>query len=117
MIIPLLSECPKSELYKKPSLAGLPLTCSISSKCTEIHCCLQVKPIGRNFEVYIDLDPCNKTLFVGIEEYRTKVNLLTYIFGKCIDIYCHLNNMAMILSEVLMFKILNRKYSVKNVIF
>lgn len=48
-----------------------------------------MRPIGRNFEVYIDLDPCNKTLVVGIEQYRTKVNLLAYTFGKTIHLYCN----------------------------
>ncbi|XP_062579219.1 uncharacterized protein LOC134241150, partial [Saccostrea cucullata] len=76
-----IDKCPKSQLYKKPSLAGLPVLCSISSRCTEIHCCVQVKPIGRNFETYLNLDTCNKTLVVGIEQYRRKFSLHNYTFG------------------------------------
>ena len=91
LLILWISACPKSELYKLPNLAGMPVTCSISSKCTEIWCCLQVEPIGRNFEVYINLDSCNKTLTVGVEQYRIKINLLTYKFGelKRIDLWCN----------------------------
>jgi hypothetical protein len=74
-------DCPKSSSYQKPDLSSLPLLCSVSSKCTQIHCCLAVDAIGRNFQAFLDLDPCYKTLEVGIEDYRTKINLMTYSFG------------------------------------
>eukprot|EP00105_Crassostrea_gigas_P044414 XP_019928562.1 PREDICTED: uncharacterized protein LOC105342368 [Crassostrea gigas] len=74
-------DCSKSSTYQKTSLLALPILCSISSKCTEIYCCLAVSSIGRNFEAFIDLDPCYKTLELGIEEYRTRISLLNYSFG------------------------------------
>lgn len=85
-----LSACPKSSWYKKPDLSGLPVVCSISSKCTEVKCCMEVKPISRNFEAYINIDPCYKTMEIGIEEYKTKINLLTYSFGKMIISYMYM---------------------------
>lgn len=74
-------DCSKSSTYQKTSLLALPILCSISSKCTEIQCCLAVPSIGRNFDAFIDLDPCYKTLELGIEEYMTKISLLNYSFG------------------------------------
>lgn len=79
---PKYPDCSKSSAYQKPDLSSLPLLCSIASTCSQIHCCLAVNPVGRNFEAFIDLDPCYKTLEVGIEEYRTKINLMTYSFGR-----------------------------------
>ena len=60
----------------------MPILCTITSKCTEINCCLDVSLIGRTIEAFIDLDPCYKTLELGIEAYKTKINLLRYTFGK-----------------------------------
>ncbi|XP_062616058.1 uncharacterized protein LOC134277763, partial [Saccostrea cucullata] len=79
-------ECPKSSLYQKPDLSALPVLCSISTKCTEIHCCLDVKPVGRSFEAFIDLDPCYKTLELGIEEYSIEDLEDKYLVNMKIDI-------------------------------
>lgn len=51
---------------------------------------MEVKPISRNFEAYINIDPCYKTMEIGIEEYKTKINLLTYSFGKMIISYIYM---------------------------
>ena len=77
-----IPDCPKSSSYQKSDLSALPLMCSITSKCTEIHCCLSVSPIGRSFEVFIDLDPCYNTLKLGVEAYTAKISLRKYEFGK-----------------------------------
>ena len=74
----------------------MPILCTITSKCTEINCCLDVSLIGRTIEAFIDLDPCYKTMELGIEAYKTKINLLRYTFGKSYS-----NNYIMIIYPVL----------------
>lgn len=78
----LIIGCPRSSLYTKTDLTSQPVLCTISSKCTEVRCCVAVSPISRNFAAYIDIDPCNHRMTVGIEDYKTNVNLLSYTYGK-----------------------------------
>ncbi|XP_062593831.1 uncharacterized protein LOC134255325, partial [Saccostrea cucullata] len=89
-----IDECPKSQLYKKPSLAGLQVLCSISSRCTEIHCCVHVMSVGRNFETYLDLDTCNKTLVIGIEQYSVEdlVGYARYLVNMKVEVCLEKNN-------------------------
>lgn len=91
-----VADCPMSSSYSKEDLSGMPILCTITSKCTEINCCLDVSIIGRTIEAFIDLDPCYKTLELGIEAYKTKINLLRYTFGKSYS-----NNYIMIIYPVL----------------
>lgn len=77
-----MTECPRSSLYMKPDLSSHPVLCTVSSKCTEVRCCVDVQPVARKFEAFIDIDPCLHTMSVGIEDYKTDINLQTYTYGE-----------------------------------
>lgn len=66
----------------KPDLSSHPVLCRMTSKCTEVRCCVDVQPVARSFEAYIDIDPCLHRMTIGIEDYKTNINLQTYTFGK-----------------------------------
>ncbi|VDI06314.1 Hypothetical predicted protein [Mytilus galloprovincialis] len=63
-----------------PALTG-PLTCHIPDYCTGVECCVDVKPIGRSFHVYIFLDACSNRIKLGIEKFGIDVSYLNFEFG------------------------------------
>lgn len=95
--------CFKFFWYKKLDLFGLLVVCFIFFKCIEVKCCMEVKLISRNFEVYINIDFCYKIMEIGIEEYKIKINFFIYFFGKMIIFYMY---MMIFILKFVMFIIL-----------
>ena len=77
----ILTACPVD--LSLPALTG-PLTCHIPDYCTGVECCVDVKPIGRSFHVYIFLDACSNRIKLGIEKFGIDVSYLNFEFGMLV---------------------------------
>ena len=66
--------------------AGLDLTgsiaCHIPSSCSSVSCCVGVSEIRRSLYTAVDLNTCQYTLTVTIEELQHDIPLLNYKWGK-----------------------------------
>ena len=75
-----ITECSSSS-----TIISVPLppdvTCYLSNTCTGIDCCAQVDMLGLSINAFVDLDPCNNTLTVGIEKFIYKTSILDIDFG------------------------------------
>ncbi|XP_038062441.1 uncharacterized protein LOC119732930 [Patiria miniata] len=63
---------------------GLPnLSCHISSRCTSLHCCLNLdlKVTQISSKAWFIIDPCDYTLSVGLELWFFNVSLFSYKWG------------------------------------
>lgn len=59
------------------------VTCHITKACSQIECCLEVKPLQRSFHTYILLDACSNRIKLGIENYNLDTVYFGFKFGKC----------------------------------
>ncbi|KAJ8320500.1 LOW QUALITY PROTEIN: hypothetical protein KUTeg_002087 [Tegillarca granosa] len=85
-------------------------SCHLDSTCTGVTCCTDVQLLGRSFNTYIYLDPCNYKMTVQIEKLKVEYSLLSYKWNRDEHIYLdgviRLNfNVEDLVSE--------RKYSLK----
>ena len=61
------------------------LDCYIPSPCTAVYCCLNATtPFQQALSAFLDLDPCNQRLLIGIEKYVHTLSLFDIVFGKMI---------------------------------
>ena len=60
------------------------VTCYLPSLCTAIECCVEVTPLSRSFHLYLNIDPCNYLLRVGIDIFYLNQSLDRYTFGKAL---------------------------------
>lgn len=67
-----------------PRLNG-PVSCHITSSCSGIECCLDVKPLQRSFHAYVLLDACSNRIKLGIENYNLDTVYFDFKFGKFIQ--------------------------------
>ena len=58
------------------------VTCYLPSLCTAVDCCVEVTPLSRSFHLYLNIDPCNYILRVGIDNFYLNQSLDRYTFGK-----------------------------------
>ncbi|XP_071123195.1 uncharacterized protein [Mytilus edulis] len=58
-----------------------PVTCHITKACSQIECCLEVKPLQRSFHAYIFLDACSNRIKLGIENYNLDTVYFDFKFG------------------------------------
>ncbi|XP_071123204.1 uncharacterized protein [Mytilus edulis] len=63
-----------------PRLNG-PVSCHITSSCSGIECCLDVKPLQRSFHAYVLLDACSNRIKLGIENYNLDTVYFDFKFG------------------------------------
>ncbi|KAL3873935.1 hypothetical protein ACJMK2_037012, partial [Sinanodonta woodiana] len=73
------SACP-AVLSKLPTLPDS-ISCHVPDYCTGIDCCVEIKSIQRNFNLYLLLDACNYQLTVGIEKFMLNRTLFNYKWG------------------------------------
>jgi hypothetical protein len=59
--------------------------CHINDQCTGISCCVTVPIIKQNIRIVFDLDACNFTLMIAIENLLLKQSLIDYQFGKLLS--------------------------------
>ena len=74
------------------SLTLLPLTsdlsCNVLASCTGVQCCATSSTLQRTFEIYINIDPCAKSLSIQIEQLFYNHTLVDFQWGKimkCIE--------------------------------
>lgn len=46
-----------------------------------IDCCITVNPLARNIHAFLDINVCEQTVSVGIEQFQFEFNLIDYEFG------------------------------------
>ncbi|KAK3589057.1 hypothetical protein CHS0354_008707 [Potamilus streckersoni] len=73
------SACPAA-LSKLPTLPDS-VSCFVPDYCTGVDCCIEIRPIQRNFNLYLLLDACNYQLTVGIEKFMLNRTLFNYKWG------------------------------------
>lgn len=56
-------------------------TCYLPSLCTAVDCCVEITSLSRSFNFYINIDPCNYLLRVGIDNFYFNQSLDRYTFG------------------------------------
>ncbi|KAK3609660.1 hypothetical protein CHS0354_035945 [Potamilus streckersoni] len=54
------------------------MSCYIPKYCTAINCCLRVEKLAKSFLSKIDLNPCNNTFDIAIENFKKSFVLLDY---------------------------------------
>lgn len=59
-----------------------PVKCSINEQCTSVDCCVYDETTMRSLNVFIQIDSCNDSLDVGIENYKFSTSLLGFIWSK-----------------------------------
>lgn len=58
------------------------LDCYIPSSCTAVYCCLNATvPFRRSLSTFLDIDPCNQRLLIGIENFIHSISLYDIVFG------------------------------------
>ncbi|XP_062581277.1 uncharacterized protein LOC134243073, partial [Saccostrea cucullata] len=55
------------------SLNSHPLTCNLDNSCTRVTCCVDSPVINSTFEVFMDIDPCTRMLFLRIENLKAQI--------------------------------------------
>ncbi|XP_052083606.1 uncharacterized protein LOC127720906 [Mytilus californianus] len=63
------------------------MTCVLLSSCTTVDCCFDVNIINHSFNVKLQLDPCNKNLVVGIEDFAIAISLYDFEWGVKQNLY------------------------------
>jgi hypothetical protein len=58
------------------------VSCHLPKQCTGVECCVDVDLVGRSFHAYVQIDPCQYTLGIGIENLVVNLTLLDYEWGK-----------------------------------
>ena len=58
------------------------VTCYVPSQCTAVDCCLDVPALDMSFHTYLSIDPCQYTLYIGIDKYSFKVSLDQIKYGE-----------------------------------
>lgn len=59
-----------------------PLTCHLDNTCTKVSCCVDSPVINSTFEVVMDVDPCNRMLYLEIENLKTQIPFKEIKWGK-----------------------------------
>lgn len=59
-----------------------PLTCNLDHTCTKVSCCVDSPVVDSAFEVVMDIDPCNRMLYIEIENLRTQIPFKDIKWGK-----------------------------------
>jgi hypothetical protein len=82
-----------------PAIVGLPAlpaltSCNIPDYCTGVDCCVDVNLLGKSFNAFVSLDPCNLQLRVGIENWIFNLTLVNYNWGHVEEF--NLNNVVRI---------------------
>ena len=65
-----------------PGVLDGPIHCHISSKCTSVDCCIHDEISQRNYNVYLNIDPCDFKLEIAAENYRFTESLLNFDWSK-----------------------------------
>ena len=64
---------------------GLPtVSCRINSQCTSLHCCLNLdlKVTQLSSKAWLEIDPCDFKLSVGMGMWYFNISLFSYEWGK-----------------------------------
>ena len=63
--------------------------CHLTSDCTFSECCTEIPFLQRSFRTYLNIDPCNFVMVVGIETYSRNISLSGYPWGglNCFTFY------------------------------
>lgn len=77
-----ISVCPNEAGIQRPWFNSSVATCILSGICTGVKCCISVPRLSLSIEAYVEINPCNKTLQVGIENLRFNRSLYGYTFGE-----------------------------------
>lgn len=73
-----ITDCQKT--VSKPSITDS--LCNIKSDCTSSECCTEIDFLKRSFHTYLDIDPCNFVLKVGIEKFNREISIAEYQWGE-----------------------------------
>ncbi|VDH92137.1 Hypothetical predicted protein [Mytilus galloprovincialis] len=65
-----------------PHLDTSVLTCYLDDSCNNIQCCLDVSLIDRSLHFFLNIDPCNYVIKVGIERLEMDILLSRYQWGE-----------------------------------
>ncbi|VDI45262.1 Hypothetical predicted protein [Mytilus galloprovincialis] len=73
----------KSECSSKVELPILPkeVVCHLDSTCNGITCCIEIKLLQKNINVFMDIDSCNYRVSIGIEKYQFHFSFGDFQFG------------------------------------
>ncbi|KAK3101652.1 hypothetical protein FSP39_005219 [Pinctada imbricata] len=58
------------------------VSCSLSSECSVVDCCVYSKTLSLNFNFKLQIDACNYEIKTSIEEFTKTYNILNFPFGK-----------------------------------
>lgn len=90
LLFPFPTDCPL-----KITTDDLPprLGCYIPSSCTAVYCCLNATvPFRRSLSAFLDIDPCNQRLLIGIENFIHSISLYDIVFGTCLVFIIFIKN-------------------------
>lgn len=75
-----ITDCPLPVVTSSLPTGAL---CQIPSTCTSVQCCITThSPLERSFSVFLDLDPCNHRISLGIENFVHEISLYDFTYGK-----------------------------------
>lgn len=63
-------------------LKSYPLTCNLDHTCTKVSCCVDSPVVNSTFEVLMEVDPCNRMLYLEIENLKTQIPFKDIKWGK-----------------------------------
>ncbi|XP_071145134.1 uncharacterized protein [Mytilus edulis] len=72
----------KSSTTALPHLDTSVITCYLDDSCNNVQCCLDVDLIDRSLHFFLNFDPCNYVIKVGIERLEMDIFLTDYQWGK-----------------------------------
>ena len=57
------------------------VSCSISTTCTGVTCCVYSEEVGKNFQVLVDIDSCAMVITVELEQMKFEIPFKEYLWG------------------------------------
>lgn len=64
-----------------PSLVSYPVTCNLDITCNKLLCCVQSSLTNSTFRVSFQMDPCNRTLHLSVENLHGHIPFSEFTWG------------------------------------
>ncbi|CAG2252210.1 unnamed protein product [Mytilus edulis] len=74
-----VKDCSDTEVI---AISTNPITCKLKSDCAAINCCLDEVFINKTFEVFFEINHCERKIYIGIEKLKFYIPLHDFEFDK-----------------------------------
>ncbi|XP_071146419.1 uncharacterized protein [Mytilus edulis] len=72
-----LKDCNDTDVV---AISTNPMTCRLKSDCAAVSCCLDENFISKTFEVFFEIDDCERKIYIGIEKLKFYIPLHDFKF-------------------------------------